>query len=116
MSLCDKLDRVNSLLCIGTDIDYFNSDIEYKTSLYFKIKDSVVVSNVKILDIFFKDWVDDICNNEVRFVDIAVNIMTSDNQKLVRVDFVHEEDATLLKLSGIPSGLDKYIEVYQDQF
>jgi len=36
-------------------------------SLFFKIKDSVDIDKHKLLELFFKDWVDDSCENQVHY-------------------------------------------------
>ena len=36
-------------------------------SLFFKIKNTVDIDKHRLLEIFFKDWVDNSCNNEVQY-------------------------------------------------
>lgn len=80
------------------------------TSLYFSFK----VSHDKkaILEMFFKDWADSICNKEVSY---SINSKTVPGSGLsrdtIRVDFANEEDAVALKLIGIPKEFQKYLEI-----
>lgn len=84
----------------------------YQTSLFFKIKDSAALDKHRILEIFFKSWVDDTCNNEVMY-----NIIPSINpqkhlfEELYRIDFERVEDALALKLKGVPHEFQNYIEI-----
>lgn len=75
----------------------------YQTSLLFKIKDNNI-PNQRILDMFFKSWIDDICDNEVQYT-VEHNVLDT-----LRVDFDKREDAVLVKLRGIPTEFDKYLE------
>lgn len=72
-----------------------------QTSLLFKVKDT---SNNRVLEIFFKAWVDETCNNEVEYA------LESDISETFRVDFERFEDAVALKLKGIPQEFQKYLE------
>jgi hypothetical protein len=77
-------------------------------SLFFKIKDTVDVDNHRIIELFFKDWVDSHCQNQVRYK-VANNHLN--HNKIVRVDFDKQEDATALKLRGIPGEFQWYMEL-----
>lgn len=82
----------------------------YKTSLYFSFK--IAHDNKAILEMFFKDWADSICNKEVAY---SINRKTvpgsSFSRDTIRVDFENEEDAVALKLIGIPPEFQKYLEI-----
>jgi hypothetical protein len=82
----------------------------YSTSLYFDIK--VTPDKKIILEMFFKDWADRICDNEVRYSTIATSEggFSHDNET-IQVDFVNEEDAVAMKLRGIPDEFRNYLEI-----
>ena len=83
----------------------------YKTSLYFDIK---ATPDIKlILEMFFKDWADRICNNQVRYSIVNKGNVTALNgfSETIKVDFVNEEDAVAMKLRGIPREFQKYLEI-----
>lgn len=90
-----------------------------QTSILFKIKDRADLDNHRILEIFFKAWVDEICNNEVQYkVERDVNDdrpygnYDSYNRwpETFRINFNREEDAVILKLKGIPEEFQNYLE------
>lgn len=90
-----------------------------QTSILFKIKDTADLDNHRILEIFFKAWVDEICNNEVQYRvirDVNDNRPMDDRDsarrwpETFRVDFNRKEDATVLKLKGIPEEFQNYLE------
>jgi len=86
----------------------------YQTSLLFRIKDSAALEKHRILEIFFKSWIDNTCNNEVGYTLEKVAEVSTDVsqwQELYRVDFEHIEDATVLRLKGIPTELQNYVEI-----
>jgi len=61
---------------------------------------------------FFEDWADSICNNEVMYSIIGGDGGgTTAWNEIIRVDFVNEEDATVMKLKGIPEEFQKYLEL-----
>jgi hypothetical protein len=89
-----------------------------QTSILFKIKDTADIDNHRILEIFFRAWVDEICNNEVQY---RVVRDVGSNSKLwqvpglrfpetFRVDFDRKEDAIIVKLKGIPEEFQNYLE------
>ena len=59
---------------------------------------------------FFEDWADHICDQQVRY-----SIVETDgggkywHNETVRVDFVKEEDAVVMKLKGIPDEFRNYL-------
>lgn len=86
----------------------------YQTSLYFKIKDSAALEKHRILEIFFKSWIDDTCNNEVEYTLVGVSDVPHGSllwEETYRVDFVCVEDALVLKLKNIPLEFKSYIEL-----
>lgn len=85
-----------------------------QTSLYFKIKDSTALDKHKILEIFFKSWIDDACNNAVVYTlqEVAPSMVGAMIwEEIYRVDFDRAEDAIVIKLKGVPSEFHRYIEI-----
>ena len=74
-------------------------------SLYFQM--SIVPDQKRILEIFFQDWADGICNNEVTYSVESTQAYPSSG--IIRADFVNEEDAMMLKLKGIPDEFKGYL-------
>lgn len=85
----------------------------YKTVLFFKIKDTAALEKHRILEIFFKSWIDEICNNEVKYtLESIKELPTYDCRvEVYRVDFENVEDAVALKLAGVPKEFQNYIEL-----
>lgn len=86
----------------------------YQTSLFFKIKDAANKEKHHILELFFKSWVDDTCNNEVAYDLHSVEDAPANSlswQEIYRIDFEHAEDAVALRLKGIPAEFSNYIEI-----
>lgn len=91
----------------------------YQQSMLFRIKETTGVANHRIIEIFFKAWVDEICNNEVQYtIKRNVNlgscsdpVVDSRWPEIFRVDFDREEDAVILKLKGIPEEFRNYLEI-----
>jgi hypothetical protein len=86
------------------------------TSLLFRLKNPTESENHKLVEIFFKAWVDESCNNEVEYK-LERNYrkdwvpgMVYYNETF-RVDFMRQEDALALKLRGVPSEFQKYLEI-----
>ena len=79
----------------------------YSTSLYFDVR--ITPDKKIILEMFFKDWADRICNNEVRYSIIAADRMSGRNTETIQVDFVNEEDAVAMKLKGVPDEFKNYL-------
>jgi hypothetical protein len=77
----------------------------YQTSLFFHFK-APNYNGDKILRMFFEDWADQICEHELNYSVVDVDI--SDNET-IRVDFMNEEDAVAMKLKGIPDEFKKYL-------
>lgn len=85
-------------------------------SLSFKIKSDVDIDKHRLLEFFFKDWVDDSCNRQVQYsIERDVNKdwkpgMVYYNETF-SVHFEKSEDALALKLRGIPTEFEKYLEI-----
>ena len=71
--------------------------------IYYKIKDTVQRDKHLLIDLLFKDWVDGVCDNKVRF--------TSNNLSESFVDFDLQEDAVAVRLLGIPTKFQMYVEI-----
>jgi len=85
----------------------------YTSTLYFHF--IATKTNRQILKMFFEDWADSICNNEVRYSIVGGDggglTTWSQWNEIIRVDFVNEEDATLMKLKGIPEEFQNHLEL-----
>jgi hypothetical protein len=82
----------------------------YQISLYFDVR--AAPDKKRILEIFFKDWVDRLCNNEVTYITVGHNRYDVGSEfDTIRLDFVNSEDAVALKLRGIPAEFRKYLEI-----
>lgn len=85
-------------------------------SLFFKIKDTVDVDKHRLLEIFFKDWVDDSCNNQVQYR-VERDVKKDWQPGMVhyhetfRVDFEKQEDAVVMSLKGVPKEFQMYLEI-----
>ena len=85
-------------------------------SLFFKIKDNVDIDKHRLLEIFFKDWVDNSCNNQVHYK-IERDVIKDwkpgmiHYQETFRVDFESREDATAMSLRGVPIEFQQYLEI-----
>jgi hypothetical protein len=77
----------------------------YRTTVNFKIKPALDHDKQKILEMFFKDWID---NTSIQYTFDANNLHDID---VLRVGFEHQEDATALILKGIPYEFRNYIEI-----
>ncbi len=86
----------------------------YQTSIFFKIKDTAAREKHRMVEIFFKSWVDTTCNNEVDYTleeVLAAPAGSLQWEEVYRVDFERTEDAVALKLRGIPREYQNYIEI-----
>lgn len=85
----------------------------YKTSLFFKLRDNGASEKHRVLEMFFKSWVDDACNNEVDYTleETKSTINPKNCIEIYRVDFENTEDAVALKLTGVPKEFQHYIEL-----
>jgi len=82
----------------------------HQTSLYFNFK--IDHDKKTILEMFFKDWADSICNREVAYSISRKTVPGSGfSRDIIRVDFENEEDAVALKLIGIPQEFQQYLEI-----
>lgn len=75
----------------------------YSTSLHYKMKPVYDERNFRLVQIFFKAWVDSACDNKVDF--------RTDLNDNISVDFEKLEDALALKLMGIPDEFKNYMEI-----
>jgi hypothetical protein len=83
-------------------------------TLFFKIKDSAIPHKHKILELFFKSWVDGVCNNEVKYTleeVLEAPLGSTSWEETYRAEFDRIEDAVALKLQGIPDEFKDYIEI-----
>ena len=89
-------------------------------SIYFVVKTDVKKDKHQILEMFFKDWIDASCNNEVEYTvehlpDIfsrnGYYFATAPQNKRYRVDFEKQEDALALLLRGVPEEFRNYLEI-----
>ena len=83
----------------------------HQTSLFFKIKDTAALEKHKLLEIFFKSWVDESCNNEVSYKVESLPNQNSLFEEIFRIDFDRMEDAVIIKLKGVPLEFKNYIEL-----
>lgn len=85
-------------------------------SLYFKIKPNVDVDKHRVLELFFKDWIDHACQNQVCY-NVERNVNKDWEPGMVhyretfRVDFKYQADAVALKLQGIPVEFQNFLEI-----
>ena len=80
----------------------------YRTSLLFRVKDQLNLDNNRIPELFFKAWIDEVCNNEVQY---KVEHNLDCDQEILRIDFEKLEDAVAVKLKGVPLEFQKYLEI-----
>jgi hypothetical protein len=84
----------------------------HQTTLLFKIKDPTTAEKQRLLEIFFKAWVDSTCNDEVSYkMQVESTPSPHHFEEIVRVEFDRIEDAVALKLKGVPSEFKNYIEI-----
>lgn len=89
----------------------------YQTSLSYHLRASD--DKKKILEMFFKDWADRICDNKVRYSSVTISedfyfsgpgprtVIT----ETIKVEFDNEEDAVAMKLKGVPPDLQQYLSL-----
>ena len=78
-------------------------------TLYLELRATPDKGN--ILRMFFEDWADSICNNEVSY-SYESGSRCDNSPYTIRVDFVNKEDALAMKLKGIPDEFKKYLTLY----
>ena len=88
------------------------------TSLCFKIKDNVDMDKYVLLEIFFKSWIDDAYDNQVRYkVDKEFTKEWEPGmvrfKETFRVEFENQEDAPVMRLRGVPEQFQTYLELEQ---
>lgn len=74
----------------------------------FKINDGIDSDKIRLLEILFKDWVDNICENQVEY-----KISYGHNNTCLNVQFMNIEDATAVILKGLPNEFKHYIELVE---
>jgi len=81
----------------------------YTSSIYLHF--IATPNNKNVIKMFFEDWADRIGNNQVKYSIVAGDGggRTSWND-IIRVDFVNEEDATMMRLRGVPEEFQKYLK------
>ena len=72
--------------------------------IYFKIKETVNKDLHRIVEFFFRGWVDDVCDNRVEITEV-------EQKALYKVEFDHNEDALVVHLKGLPKEFIKYLEI-----
>lgn len=85
-------------------------------SLNFKIKDSVSIDKHRLVEIFFKDWVDNCCNRQVQYRierDVSMDWIPGmvHYNETFRVEFERQEDALAITLRGVPAEFQQYLEI-----
>lgn len=67
-----------------------------------------------VLKMFFQNWADEICNSKVSYSCVATD---GDGivwrNEIIRVAFENEEDATIMKLKGIPDEFKNYLKIVE---
>jgi len=79
----------------------------YKSTLYFHF--IATNTNRQVLKMFFENWADSVCNNEVRYSVVHDSGGFGTWNEIIKVDCTNEEDATLMKLRGVPEEFRKYL-------
>lgn len=80
-------------------------------SIHFKVKTDVDADKHRILEMFFKTWIDQVCNNQVVYkIEKPADNFPAD-AKIFKVYFANSEDAIAVKLSGIPDEFQHYLEM-----
>lgn len=82
----------------------------YQAHIYFHLK--ATSDKESILKMFFQDWTDDICNQEVSYSTVSTGRGSRAWwNEIIRVDFSNAEDAVALRLRGIPEEFKEYLEI-----
>ena len=91
-----------------------------QSSLSFKVKAGLGVDRYRVLELFFKDWVDNTCNNEVHYKmenqtmkSTAYEPNAIYRYHIFEVMFDKQEDALALMLRGVPEEFQNYLEIVQ---
>ena len=83
-------------------------------NLSLKVKvDPFIEESYRIVELFLKDWIDDNCNNQVKYiVDYQPSILPNSLflEYTFNVEFDNSEDALAVKLKGIPERLQHYVQ------
>jgi len=89
---------------------YIKDILMYNNSLFFRLTDNAALDKHKIVELFFKFWIDDICNNKVIITEVNLSADLAWMQ-VFRADFENAEDAVVIKLKGMPPEFKHYIEI-----
>lgn len=73
-------------------------------SILFKAKENMTGDQYRLVGIFFKDWVDQICEQQVQY---------TERDKTFRADFEKQEDALALRLRGLPPEFRDYLKIVE---
>lgn len=74
----------------------------------FKIKPNIDIDKCRLLELFFKDWIDTLCENDVQY---NIEQIDNTNDSIFKVDFNNSEDAVALRLKGVPEEFQPYLEI-----
>lgn len=84
----------------------------YNNSLYFKIKDNVECEKYHLIELFFQNWIDSICDKRVEFNIVGHSKdKVGPDREIFSIQFQEQEDVVILKLKGIPEEFQEYIEL-----
>lgn len=86
------------------------------TSLFYKIKSNINEDKHRIIELFFMDFIDNICGNKTFYkVERDVYQHWEANmvhyQETFRIDFERNEDKLAICLRGIPAEFQLYLEL-----
>lgn len=81
-------------------------------SLYYKIGPNVHIDNLRIVELFFMDYIDRLCNNDVQYTLEKIWEPNMVHQHaILRLDFGSDTDMLALYLLGIPKELQPYMYI-----
>lgn len=81
----------------------------YQSSIYLHFISTP--NNKHVLRMFFEDWADRIGNNEIKYAIVAYkDAGPAPWHEIIRVDFANDEDATIMRLRGIPEEFQNYLK------
>jgi len=81
------------------------------TTLHFKIKDNIDTNKYNLIELFFKSWVDQTCDSQVKYYCVGQKSGYKFPKEIFRADFERQEDALAITLSGVPIELRNYLEI-----
>ena len=62
-------------------------------TLHFKIKDNIDSNKHNLIELFFKSWVDQTCDSQVKYYCVGQKVDNTFPKEIYRVDFEKREDA-----------------------